>query len=38
MDVKATPIRPVRLGNMAAEAEHRPDGSTIVRSIETLGA
>lgn len=38
MDVKATPIRPVRLGNMAAEAKHRPDGSTIVRSIETLGA
>ncbi len=31
-------IRPVRLGNMAAEAEHRADGTSIVRSVETLGA
>jgi feruloyl-CoA synthase len=31
-------IRHVRLGNMAAEAEHRADGTSIVRSVETLGA
>lgn len=37
MDMQAAPIRPVRLGNMAAEAERRPDGSTTVRSIEALG-
>ena len=37
MNVQAAPIRPVRLGNMAAEAEHRRDGTTIVRSVETLG-
>ncbi|MFD1254174.1 Carboxylic acid reductase [Devosia equisanguinis] len=37
MDFSATPIRPVRLGNMAAAAERRPDGTTIIRSIETLG-
>lgn len=37
MDMQTAPIRPVRMGNMAAEAERRPDGSTIVRSIETLG-
>jgi feruloyl-CoA synthase len=38
MNVQATPIRSVRLGNMAAEAEHRADGTTIIRSIESLGA
>ena len=37
MDFSATPIRPVRLGNMAAAAEQRADGTTIIRSIETLG-
>lgn len=37
MDFSATPIRPVRLGNMAAAAEQRTDGTTIIRSIETLG-
>lgn len=36
MDIKLAPIRPVRLGNMAAEAERRPDGTTIIRSIEKL--
>ncbi|MCP8885159.1 feruloyl-CoA synthase [Devosia sp. XJ19-1] len=38
MDVKSTPIRQVRLGNMAASAEHRADGSAIIRSVEALGA
>lgn len=38
MNAQATPIRPVRLGNMAAEAEHRTDGTTIIRSVESLGA
>ncbi len=38
MDFSATPIRPVRLGNMAAAAENRADGTTIIRSVETLGA
>lgn len=38
MDLGLSPIRNVRLGSMAAEAEHRPDGSSIVRSLETLGA
>ncbi len=38
MDIKAAPIRAVRLGNMAAKAERRADGSTVLRSIETLGA
>jgi feruloyl-CoA synthase len=37
MDVHTTPIRPVRLGNMAAAAEQRADGSTIIRSVEELG-
>jgi feruloyl-CoA synthase len=38
MDVLSAPIRPVRLGNMAAAAESRADGTTIIRSVETLGA
>ena len=38
MNHQGTPIRPVRLGNMAAAAEHRADGTTILRSVETLGA
>lgn len=38
MDDLVTPIRSVRLGNMAAEADYRPDGTTIIRSAETLGA
>ncbi len=37
MDFSATPIRPVRLGNMAAAAENRADGTTIISSVETLG-
>jgi feruloyl-CoA synthase len=37
MDHLGTPIRQVRLGNMAAAAEHRADGTTILRSVETLG-
>jgi Acyl-CoA synthetases (AMP-forming)/AMP-acid ligases II len=37
MDIKLSPIRQVRLGNMAASAERRADGSTLVRSVETLG-
>lgn len=37
MDSKVAPIRSVRLGDMRAEAEHRADGTTIVRSLETLG-
>ncbi|MHA6300040.1 feruloyl-CoA synthase [Devosia sp. CAU 1758] len=37
MNVHSTPIRSVRLGNMAAAAEKRADGSTIVRSVEELG-
>lgn len=37
MDFSATPIRPVRLGNMAAAAENRADGTTVITSIETLG-
>lgn len=37
MDLSATPIRPVRLGNMAANAENRADGTTIIRSVEALG-
>lgn len=37
MDLSATPIRPVRLGNMAAKAENRADGTTIIRSVEALG-
>ncbi|UYO01246.1 MAG: feruloyl-CoA synthase [Devosia sp.] len=38
MDIKATPVRHVRLGNMAAAAEHRANGTTIIRSVEPLGA
>ena len=38
MDFKAAPIRPVRLGNMAATAKPRPDGSILIKSSETLGA
>jgi len=38
MDLSATPIRPVRLGNMAAAAENRADSTTIIRSVEALGA
>jgi feruloyl-CoA synthase len=38
MDSMLAPIRPVRLGNMAASAEKRPDGTTIIRSVEALGA
>lgn len=37
MTLQANPIRSVRLGTMAAAAELRPDGSMIVRSVETLG-
>ncbi|WP_374624891.1 feruloyl-CoA synthase [Devosia sp.] len=38
MNVEGVPIRPVRLGSMAADAEHRTDGTTIVRSVEPLGS
>ncbi|NMA97871.1 MAG: AMP-binding protein, partial [Phyllobacteriaceae bacterium] len=38
MDSMLAPIRPVRLGNMAASAEKRADGTTIIRSVEALGA
>ncbi|MBE0581473.1 feruloyl-CoA synthase [Devosia sp.] len=38
MNHLGTPMRPVRLGNMAAAADHRADGTTILRSVETLGA
>lgn len=37
MDSTLAPIRPVPLGNMAAAAEKRADGTTIIRSVETLG-
>ena len=37
MDIRATPIRHVTMGNMAAAMERRPDGTAIVRSVETLG-
>jgi feruloyl-CoA synthase len=37
MDHLGTPTRQVRLGNMAAAADHRADGTTILRSVETLG-
>ncbi|HEV7344307.1 MAG TPA: feruloyl-CoA synthase [Devosia sp.] len=37
MDSMLSPIRPVRLGNMAAAAEKRADGTTIIRSVEALG-
>ena len=38
MNHLGTPIRQVRLGNMAAAADHRADGTTILRSVETLGS
>jgi len=38
MNHLGTPVRPVRLGNMAAAADHRADGTTILHSVETLGA
>ena len=38
MDTTVAPIRPVRLGNMAAAAEKRADGTTIIRSVEALGS
>jgi feruloyl-CoA synthase len=38
MNHLGTPIRPVRLGNMAAAADRRADGTIILRSVETLGA
>lgn len=37
MDLRTTPIRPVRLGNMAARAERRADGTSIISSVEELG-
>jgi feruloyl-CoA synthase len=37
MTTNTTPYRPVRLGNMAAAAQHRADGTTIISSIDTLG-
>ena len=37
MDLRTTPIRPVRLGNMAARAERRADGTSIINSVEELG-
>jgi feruloyl-CoA synthase len=37
MDDLAAPIRSVHLGNMAAEADYRADGTTIIRSVEPLG-
>lgn len=36
MHIQSTPIRPVRMGNMAAQAERLADGTTIVRSVERL--
>ncbi len=36
MNDHMAPIRPVRLGNMAAAAQTRADGSTVIRSVETL--
>ena len=38
MTHQASPIRRVRLGNMAATADRRPDGSIILQSSATLGA
>jgi feruloyl-CoA synthase len=38
MNHLGTPVRAVRLGNMAADADHRADGTTILRSVETLGS
>ncbi len=37
MDLRTTPIRPVRLGNMTAREERRADGTSIVSSVEELG-
>lgn len=37
MDLRTTPIRPVRLGNMAGHEERRADGTSIVSSVEELG-
>jgi feruloyl-CoA synthase len=38
MNAQATPIRAVRLGQFSATAEHRADGTTLVRSTLPLGA
>ena len=38
MTHQASPIRRVRLGSMAATADRRPDGSTILQSTSALGA
>ncbi len=37
MEHRTTPIRPVRLGYMAAREERRADGTSIIRSVEELG-
>ena len=37
MNASATPVRPVRLGQFSACAEHRADGTVIVRSTQELG-
>ena len=37
MNAQVTPIRQVRLGNMAAKAEQRADGTAIISSVEPLG-
>jgi feruloyl-CoA synthase len=37
MGYQSIPIRPVRLGSMAATAEPRADGTAIIRSVEALG-
>jgi feruloyl-CoA synthase len=36
MDAQATPLRPVRLGHFEARAEHRQDGTILVRSAHDL--
>src|SRR5690606_6949268 len=36
MNDHMAPIRPVRLGNMAAAADRRADGTTLIRSVEQL--
>src|SRR5690554_2263700 len=38
MTLQVAPVRPVRMGNMAFEADCRADGTTIVRSVEALAA
>jgi feruloyl-CoA synthase len=38
MTHQASPIRHVRLGNMAATADRRPDGTIILQSSAALGA